>query len=131
MAAAEGVDEATGRARLDNGADELPPTLNDGAISGTGCAPVSCAILEVPEAFNVATAVVFSAGAGFSAGEEFFSETAFSTGFLVSASATGFALVGAAATGCAFGDPGWVLPDGGIGAGTLAASCVCCGALAL
>ena len=55
MAAAEGVEEAIGRARLDNGADELPPTLNDGAISGTGCADVSCAILEVPEPFNVAT----------------------------------------------------------------------------
>jgi hypothetical protein len=99
MAAAEGVEESTGRARLDNGADELPPTLNDGAISGTGCADVSCAILEVPEALNVATAVVFSAGLGFSAGAEFFSETAFTTGFFVSTSATGFALVGATVAG--------------------------------
>src|SRR5215831_1032259 len=131
MDAAEGVEEASGRARFDNGADELlPPTLNDGAISGTGCADVSCAILEVPEAFSVATAVVFSAGAGFSAGAEFFSETAFTTGFFVSISATGFALVGAGVAGCAFGDPGWVLAEGGIGTSTLAASCVCCGAFA-
>src|SRR5690349_6342138 len=96
MAAAEGVEEATGRARFDKGADDVPPTLNDGAISGTGCADVSCAILEVPEALNVATAVVFSATIGFSA-DEFFSETAFVTGFFVSASVTGFVPVAAVA----------------------------------
>src|SRR5215467_3229227 len=99
MAAAEGVEEAIGRVRLDNEADELPPTLNDGAISGAGCAEVSCAILEVPEAFNVATVVGFSAGTGFSAEAEFFSETAFTTGFFVSPSATGLALVVATAAG--------------------------------
>src|SRR4249920_3201219 len=132
MAAAEGVEEATGRARLDNGADELPPTLNDGAISGTDCADASCAILEVPEAFNVATAVVFSAGAGFSAGAEVFSETAFTTGFFVSVSAAGFAILVITVAGCAFtlDGPGWAVPEDGTGGGTLAASCVCCGAFA-
>src|SRR4249920_3094434 len=46
--------------------------------------------------------------------------------------AAGFALLVVTVAGCAFtlDGPGWAVPEDGTGGGTLAASCVCCGAFA-
>src|SRR6478672_3944676 len=135
IAAADGVEDATGRVRLDKGADEFPVSaVNEGATSGGACAMFCFAILDVPVLPRVATDAGFSVTTGFSAGDEFFSAIAFADDFsAVDFEAGGMAIVleaaGVAApeleTGCA-------LPDGGkLAGGTFAASCVCCGAAAV
>jgi hypothetical protein len=131
IAAADGAEDATGRARLDQGADEFAVSaVKDGATSGVACAMFCFAILDVPVLPRVATDVGFSV-TGFSAGEEFFSATAFVDGFsAVDFEAGGIAIVLEAAAGAvapAADETGCALPDGGKLAGaTFAASCVCC-----
>src|SRR5438270_4174139 len=135
-AAADGADN-TGRARLDKGAAVFTESAtNEGATSGAACATFCFAILEPPVAPKLATDTDFSATTGFSAGDEFFSETVFADGF----SATDFVAGGIATMlGAVAGavvpeadETGCALADGGkLAGGTLAASCVCCGAAVL
>src|SRR6478736_10559349 len=136
IAAADGVEDATGRVRLDKGADEFPVSaMNEGATSGVACAMFCFAILDVPVLPRVATDAGFSATTGFSAGEEFFSATAFADGFsAVDFEAGGIAIVLEAAVGAVpppADETGCALPVGvKLAGGTLAASC-CCGAAVL
>src|SRR5690349_3280515 len=132
IAAADGAEDATGRARLDKGADEFPVSaMKEGATSGVACAMFCFAILDVPVLPRVATDAGFSVTTGFSAGDEFFSATAFADDFsAVDFEAGGVAIVLEAAAGA--DETGCALPEGGkLAGGTFAASCVCCGAAVL
>ena len=72
IAAADGAEDAVGRARLDKGAAAFPlSATNAGATSGATCAEFCFTILEVPVLPKVATEADFSAATGFSACVEF------------------------------------------------------------
>src|SRR5438270_9019721 len=80
IAAADGAEDVTGRARLDKGAAEFVlSAVKEGARSGAACAVFCFAILEAPVAPKVATDAGFST-TGFSVGDEFFSATVLADG---------------------------------------------------
>src|SRR5579871_272559 len=135
IAAAEGAEDVTGRARLDKGAAEfVVSVVKEGATSGATCAVFCFTIREVPVP-RVATDAGFSVTTGFSAEDEFFSATVLADGLSATGFATGgIAIVLEAAAGAvvlAVDETGCALPDGKLAGGTFAASCVCCGVAVL